>query len=91
MRNQNNKTTKGFRQGDGLSCGLFNICLEMIIRVANIDITGTIYNKALQILGYEDHDIITRDIRSLDTAVDNTVGAADDMGSCLFRYFLICQ
>ena len=73
-------TTKGFRQGDGLLCDLFNICLEMIIRVANVDTTGTIYNKALQILGYaDDLDIITRDIRSLDKAVDNIVGAADDM------------
>ena len=71
-------TTKGFRQGDGLSCDLFNICLEMIIRAANIDATGTIYKKAL---GYaDDLDIITRDIRSLDTAVDNIVGAADHMG-----------
>ena len=53
----------------------------MIIRAANIYTTGTIYNKALQILGYaDDLDIITRDIRSLDIAVDNIVGAADDMG-----------
>ena len=53
----------------------------MIIRVANIHTTGTIYNKALQILGYaDDLDIISRDIRSLDTAVDNIVDAADDMG-----------
>ena len=42
----------------------------MIIRAANIDTTGTIYNKALQILGYaDDPDIITRDIRSLDDMV----------------------
>ena len=51
-------TTKGFMQSDGLSYDLFNICLEMLIRAANIDTTGTIYNKA----------------------VDNIVGAADDMG-----------
>ena len=51
----------------------------MIIRAANIDTTGTIYNKGLHILGYaDDLDIITRDIRSLDTAVDNIVGEADD-------------
>ena len=65
-----------FRQGDGLSCDLFNICLEIIIRAANIDTTDSIYNKALQILGYaDDLDIITRDIRSLDTTVENIVGA----------------
>ena len=73
--------TKVFRQGDGLLCDLFNICLEMIIHAANIDTTDMIYNKALQILGYaDDLDIITKEIRSLDTAVDNIVGAADDMG-----------
>ena len=49
------------------------------MRAANIDIS--IYSKALQILGYaDDLDIIARDIRSLDTAVYNIVGAADDMG-----------
>ena len=54
-------TKKGVRQGDCLSCDLFNICLELIISATNIDITGTIYNKALQILGYaDDLDIITR-------------------------------
>ena len=69
-----------FRQCDGLSCDLFNICLEMIIRAANVDTAGTIYNKALQIVGYvDDLDIITRGIRYLDTAVYNIVGAADDM------------
>ena len=41
----------------------------------------TKYNKAKQNLGYvDDLDIITRDIRSIDTAVDNIVGAADDKG-----------
>ena len=41
----------------------------------------TIYNKALQILeSADDLDIITRDIRSLDTVVDNIEGAADDIG-----------
>ena len=45
----------------------------------NIDTTGTILT--LQILGYaDDIDIITRDIRSLDTADDNIVGVADGMG-----------
>ena len=53
----------------------------MIIRAANIDTIDTIYNKALQILVYaDDLDIITRDIRSIDTAVDNIVGATEDMG-----------
>ena len=53
----------------------------MIIHATNIDTTGTMYNKALQILGYaDDLDIITRDIRPLDAVVDNIVGAADDIG-----------
>ena len=53
-----------------MSCDLFNIFLEMIIRAPNIDTTGTIYNKAG----------VTRVIRYLDTALDNIVGAADDIG-----------
>ena len=73
-------TTKGFRQGDDPSCDLLNIWLKIIIRVANIDTTGMIYNKAPRTLGYvDDLDIITMDIRSLDRVFDNIVGAADDM------------
>ena len=53
----------------------------MIIRTANIDSTGTIFTKALQILGYaDDLDIIARDMKSLTTAVDNIIGAADGKG-----------
>lgn len=74
-------TTKGFRQGDGLSCDLFNICLETILRTANVNTSGTIFNKASQILGYaDDLDIIIRDLRCLRSTVDAIVDAAKDMG-----------
>ena len=54
---------RGLRQGDGLSCLLFNIALEGVIRGAglNNDIRGTIFYRSLQFLGFaDDIDIIGR-------------------------------
>ena len=52
----------------------------MIIREGNIDTTGTIFSKALQILEYaDDLDIIAGDMRYFITAVDSVVGVADDV------------
>ena len=52
-----------------------------MVREVNIETTDTIFNKALQILGYADNlDIIARDVRYLNTSVDSIVGAEDDMG-----------
>ncbi|XP_051864305.1 uncharacterized protein LOC127566314 [Drosophila albomicans] len=56
-------TTKcGLRQGDSLSCILFNILMESIIRKAGVHRTGTILtNRCVQLLGYaDDIDIIGR-------------------------------
>ena len=57
-------------------------CLDRVmILAANIDTTGTIFNKAPQILGYvDDVDIIEMDMRSLTTAVNSIVAPADDIG-----------
>lgn len=53
------ETTNGLRQGDALSCILFNIALEKVVRSAGVTMTGTIYNKSTQILAYaDDIDII---------------------------------
>jgi hypothetical protein len=41
------ETRRGLRQGDGLSCLLFNIALEAVIRRAGIDTSGTIYTKSV--------------------------------------------
>jgi sorting nexin-29 len=42
-------TRRGIRQGDALSCMLFNIVLEKAVRVAGLNIRGTILHKSVQI------------------------------------------
>jgi hypothetical protein len=55
------KTREGLRQGDVLSTLLFNVVLEVIVRRANLQTTGTIYNKETQQLAYaDDKDIVGR-------------------------------
>jgi hypothetical protein len=48
------ETRQGLRQGDALSTLLFNVVLEVIVRRANLQTTGTIYNKETQLLAYAD-------------------------------------
>jgi hypothetical protein len=55
------ETRQGLRQGDVLSTLLFNVVLEIIVRRANLQTTGTIYNKETQLLTYaDDIDIVGR-------------------------------
>jgi hypothetical protein len=55
------ETRQGLRQGDVLSTLLFNVVLEVIVRRANLQTTGTIYNKETQLLAYaDDIDIVGR-------------------------------
>jgi hypothetical protein len=57
------KTRQRLRQGDVLSTLLFNVVLvlEVIVRRANLQTTGTIYNKETQLLVYaDDIDIVGR-------------------------------
>ena len=50
------------RQGDGLSCSLFNIGRQGVVRKAGTDTKGTIFNRSVQLLGFaDDIDIIARD------------------------------
>jgi hypothetical protein len=44
------ETRQGLRQGDVLFTLLFNVVLEIIVRRANLQTTGTIYNKETQLL-----------------------------------------
>ena len=56
------ESRRGLRQGDGLSCSLFNIGLEGVVRRAGIDTRCTIFNRSVQLLGFaDDIDIIARD------------------------------
>lgn len=60
------QTHTGLRQGDSLSCLLFNIALEKAIRESGIMTRGTIINRSVQILAYaDDIDIIARSKRDL--------------------------
>jgi hypothetical protein len=53
------ETRRGLRQGDVLSTLLFNVVLEVIVRRANLQTTGTIFNIETQLLAYaNDIDII---------------------------------
>jgi hypothetical protein len=55
------ETRQGLRQGDVLSTLLFNVVLEVIVRRAILQTTGTIYNKEIQLLAYaDDIDIVGR-------------------------------
>jgi sorting nexin-29 len=49
---------EGVRQGDPLACLLFNICLEKLIRDAEVETRNTIFNKSVQILAYADDIVI---------------------------------
>jgi sorting nexin-29 len=52
-------TRGGLRQGETLSCMLFNTALKKAVRVAELDIKGTILHKSVHILAYADDDVIT--------------------------------
>jgi hypothetical protein len=55
------ETRQGLRQRDVLSTLLFNVVLEVIVRRAKLQTTGTIYNKEIQLLAYaDDVDIVGR-------------------------------
>ena len=74
-------TTKGFRQGDALSCDLFNICLEMIVRKADIRASNNIFTRSVQLLGYaDDIDIVSRNVEELKTSFLNISREAEKMG-----------
>ena len=47
-------TTEGLRQGDGLTCLLFNLAVERAIRDSRVETTGTIFYKSTQNLAYAD-------------------------------------
>jgi hypothetical protein len=55
------ESRRGLRQGDGLSCLLFNIALEGVMRRAAYNMRGTIFNKSSQFICFaDDVDIVGR-------------------------------
>ncbi|XP_055536142.1 uncharacterized protein LOC129724889 [Wyeomyia smithii] len=60
------RSRRGLRQGDGLSCLLFNIAMETVVRREGIDTSGTIFRKSGQLLGFADNiDIMARNFETL--------------------------
>lgn len=75
------ETEVGVRQGDALACLLFNIALDKVVREAQLNNRGTIFNKSTQILAYaDDVDIITRTIRQAKETFTTFEAAANNMG-----------
>ena len=57
---------KGLRQGDGLSCLLFNIALEGVIRRAGLNMRGTMFTKSGQLVCFaDDIDVIGRSLETV--------------------------
>ena len=63
------ETVRGFRQGDSLSCDLFNFLMETVLRKAAVHRNGTIFYKSVQLLAYDDDiDYIWRIMRDVTAA-----------------------
>jgi sorting nexin-29 len=74
-------TEKGLRQGDSLSCLLFNIALEKTIRDSGINTNGTILHRTVQLLAFaDDIDIIGRTKHSVIDAFVALESTAKEMG-----------
>jgi hypothetical protein len=75
------ETRQRLRQGDVLSTLLFNVVMEVIVRRANLQTTGTIYNKETQLLAYaDDIDIVVRSQSALRDAYLALEGEAAKVG-----------
>lgn len=75
------ETVTGLRQGDSLSPMLFNIALEKAIRNSQIESTGNIYYKSIQLLGYaDDLNIIGRSVAAVKEAYGKLEESAKEIG-----------
>ena len=63
------ESRRGLRQGDGLSCLLFNIALEGVMKRAAYNMRGTIFNRSSQFICFaDDVDIVGR---TFETVAEN--------------------
>ena len=71
----------GLRQGDALSCLLFNLALESVIRKTELNRRGTIMTRSVQILAFaDDVNIIARSQRDMSEAFLTLSNAAKEIG-----------
>ena len=74
-------TLRGFRQGDPLSCDLFNFVKESVLRKARVYRSGSIFQKSVQLLANaDDIDIIGRTKRDVTAAFGAIVRESTKMG-----------
>ena len=74
-------TEQGLRQGDSLSCLLFNLALEKAVRDSELNTSGTVLQRTVQLLAFaDDIDIIGRTKRAVVEAFVRLESAAKKMG-----------
>ena len=74
-------TVRCFRQGDPLSCDLFNFVMESVLRKTGVHRNGTIFQKNVHLLEYaDDSDIIGRTKRDVTAAFSAIERKSTKMG-----------
>ena len=72
---------RGLRKGDGLSCLLFNVALEGVMRRAGFDMRGTIFNRSGQFICFaDDVDIVGRKFETVADQYTRLKREADRIG-----------
>lgn len=89
------ESTVGLRQGDGLSTKLFNIALEGVVRRSGVEVSGSIFQKSAQLLGFaDDIDIVGRNTRSITDAYLRIEKEANRIGLHInedkTKYLMMC-
>ncbi|XP_049294081.1 uncharacterized protein LOC125769401 [Anopheles funestus] len=81
MLSESFESHRSLRQGDGLSCLLFNIVLEGVMRSAGFDIRGTIFTRSYKFLGFADAiNIIGRTLAAVCDVLSRVKGEDDRIG-----------
>ena len=71
----------GLRQGDGISCLCFNMLLEGVMRRADFNMRGTIFNRSNQFICFaDDMDIVGRTFEAVKNAYTDLKREAEKVG-----------